>query len=53
MTQKKYLPSKNLVNPYIKNLDEYNEMYQSSINNPQAFFHRSGFRKFRMDEAIF
>ena len=38
MTEKKYSPPENLVNPYIKNLDEYNEMYQSSINNPQSFF---------------
>ena len=38
MTEKKYLPPENLVNPFIKNLDEYNEMYQSSIKNPQSFF---------------
>ena len=38
MTEKKYSPPENLVNPYIKNLDEYHEMYQSSIYNPQSFF---------------
>ena len=38
MTEKKYSPPENLINPYVKNLDEYNEMYQSSINNPQSFF---------------
>ena len=39
MAQKKYLPPKNLVNPFIKDLEEYNVMYQESIENPQAFFH--------------
>ena len=38
MAEKKYLPPKNLVNPFIKNLDEYNEMYQESISDPQTFF---------------
>ena len=39
MDEKKYLPPKNLVNPFIKNLEEYGEMYQESIEDPQAFFH--------------
>ena len=39
MAQKKYLPPKNLVNPFIKDLEQYNVMYQESIENPQAFFH--------------
>ena len=38
MAEKKYLPPKNLVNPFIKNLDEYYEMYQESISDPQTFF---------------
>ena len=38
MTEKKYLPPKNLVNPFIKNLDEYYEMYHESISDPQTFF---------------
>ncbi len=38
MAEKKYLPPKNLVNPFIKNLDEYDEMYQESISDPQTFF---------------
>ena len=40
MAQKKYLPPKNLVNPFIKDLEEYNGMYQESIEDPQAFFHK-------------
>ena len=40
MAEKKYLPPKNLVNPYIKNFGEYNGMYQESIEDPQAFFHK-------------
>ena len=39
MAEKKYLPPKNLVNPFIKDLEEYYEMYQESIEDPQAFFH--------------
>ena len=38
MSGKKYLPPKTLFNPFIKNLDAYNEMYQHSINDPQTFF---------------
>ena len=38
MAQKKYLPPKNLVNPFIKDLEEYYGMYQESIEDPQAFF---------------
>ncbi|MDA8840812.1 acetate--CoA ligase [Gammaproteobacteria bacterium] len=38
MSGKKYLPPKNLFNPFIKNLDAYNEMYQHSIEDPQTFF---------------
>ena len=40
MAQKKYLPPKNLANPYIKTLDEYKEIYQESIENPQLFFRK-------------
>jgi len=40
VAEKKYLPPKNLVNPYIKNFGEYNGMYQESIEDPQAFFHK-------------
>ena len=40
MAEKKYLPPKNLVNPYIKDFGEYNGMYQESIEDPQAFFHK-------------
>ena len=40
MAEKKYLPPKDLVNPYIKNFGEYNGMYQESIEDPQAFFHK-------------
>ena len=40
MAEKKYLPPKNLVNPYIKNFGEYNRMYQESIEDPQPFFHK-------------
>ena len=40
MAQKKYLPPKNLANPYIKSLDEYKEIYQESIENPQLFFRK-------------
>ena len=39
MAEKKYLPPKNLVNPFIKDLEEYYEKYQESIEDPQAFFH--------------
>lgn len=38
MSGKKYLPPKTLFNPFIKNLDAYNEMYQQSIKDPQSFF---------------
>ena len=38
MAEKKYLPPKNLDNPFIRNLDEYNAMYQLSIEDPQTFF---------------
>ena len=37
MAEKKYLPPKNLNNPFISNLDEYNTMYQLSIEDPQTF----------------
>ena len=40
MAEKKYLPPKNLVNPFIKDLGEYNGMYQESIEDPQAFFQK-------------
>ena len=38
MAEKKYLPPKNIDNPFIENLDEYNAMYQPSIEDPQTFF---------------
>ena len=38
MAEKKYLPPKNIVNPYVKSLDEYKHMYQQSIDDPKAFF---------------
>ena len=38
MSDKKYLPPKNLGNPFIKDLDEYKSMYHQSIDNPQVFF---------------
>ena len=38
MSGKKYLPPKTLFNPFIKNLDAYNEMYQHSIKDPITFF---------------
>ena len=38
MAKKKYPPPKDLVNPFIKNLDEYNDMYRSSIEDPETFF---------------
>ena len=38
MAEKKYLPPKNLVNPYVKSIDEYKHMYQQSIDDPKAFF---------------
>ena len=40
MAKKKYLPPKNLANPFIKDLEEYNGMYQESIEDPLAFFHK-------------
>jgi acetyl-CoA synthetase len=38
VAEKTYSPPRDLLNPFIKNLDEYNEMYQSSIEDPQNFF---------------
>ena len=38
MAEKKYSPPKNLINPFIKNFDEYKSMYHQSIDDPQAFF---------------
>ena len=38
MAEKKYLPPKNLVNQYVKSLDEYKYMYQQSIDDPKTFF---------------
>jgi acetyl-CoA synthetase len=40
VAKKKYLPPKNLANPFIKDLEEYNGMYQESIEDPQAFFQK-------------
>ena len=38
MAEKKYSPPESLVNPFIKNLDEYMSMYHQSIEDPKAFF---------------
>ena len=38
MAEKKYSPPNNLINPFIKNLDEYKSMYRQSIDDPHAFF---------------
>ena len=38
MAEKKYSPPKNLINPFLKDLDEYKSMYHQSIDDPQAFF---------------
>ena len=38
MAEKKYSPPKNLINPFIKNLDDYKSMYHQSINDPHTFF---------------
>ena len=38
MAEKKYSPPKNLINPFIRNLDEYKSMYHQSIDNTQPFF---------------
>ena len=38
MAEKKYSPPKNLINPFIRNLDEYKSMYHQSIDDPHTFF---------------
>jgi len=38
VAEKKYIPQKNIVNPFIKNLNEYHEMYKASIDDPDTFF---------------
>ena len=38
MSNKIYLPPKTLTNPYLKDMDEYSQMYKESIENPESFF---------------
>ena len=38
MNDKTYQPPKNLINPYIADLDQYASMYQESIEDPTTFF---------------
>ena len=38
MAEKKYQPPKNLENPFLKNLDEFQAMYEASIKDPKTFF---------------
>jgi len=38
MSNKTYLPPKTLTNPYLKDMDEYSQMYKESIENPESFF---------------
>ena len=38
MAEKKYQPPKNLENPFVKNLDEFQAMYEASIKDPKTFF---------------
>ena len=38
MAEKKYQPPKNLENPFVKNLDEFQAMYEASIRDPKTFF---------------
>ena len=38
MNDKTYQPPKNLINPYIADLDQYASMYQESIEDPKTFF---------------
>ncbi len=38
MNDKIYQPPKNLINPYIADLDQYASMYQESIEDPTTFF---------------
>ena len=40
MAEKKYSPPNNLINPFIKDLDEYKSMYHQSIDDPLTFFGR-------------
>jgi acetyl-CoA synthetase len=38
VNDKTYQPPKNLINPYIADLDQYASMYQESIEDPKTFF---------------
>jgi acetyl-CoA synthetase len=38
VNDKTYQPPKNLINPYIADLDQYASMYQESIEDPTTFF---------------
>ena len=38
MEDKIYKPQNNIINPYIKDFDEYKSMYEESILNPEKFF---------------
>ena len=38
MAEKKYQPPKYLENPFVKNLDEFQAMYEASIKDPKTFF---------------
>ena len=38
MSNNTYLPPKTLTNPYLKDMDEYSQMYKESIENPESFF---------------
>ena len=53
MSDKKYLPPKNLGNPFIKDLDEYKSMYHQSIDNPQVFFGAQAEENLDWDEAFY
>ena len=39
-------------NIHIKNIDEYNKLYQQSINNPSKFFANLARRKFILDGRV-
>ena len=38
MAEKIYQPPKYLENPFVKNLDEFQAMYEASIKDPKTFF---------------
>ena len=53
MAEKKYSPPESLVNPFIKNLDEYMSMYHQSIDDPQAFFGEQAEENLSLDGALY